>query len=400
MSWLSEFLHSPLDYVSEHPWKTLGLITGASALTAAPFVAPFALPEIGAAAGGLFGAGEAGAAAFGGAEAAGVGAGEGALFGGTDAAFGAAGGVGDALGFSPAEGLIGESAGLGQDAGVSNWISSLGGGEGSIDAGGGLDAYASTASDGSGSFADKWAGITNSGMPDFQAPSPDYSEGIVGSGGGGEAAPPGGMPGQPQGNVWGDPISGVDGTAAGAPDKSFLGGLWDSTKAYATAHPFQAAGAGIAGLGLLNNVIQGQRTSPEMNAIGANAGAMNQQSQVMMKYLTSGTLPPGLDQAIKLSTQAAEANAVANAARNGMPTNPVQNTALAQQLSSIRQQAVADVAKMGVQLMSQGLSMAQISNQLYLQLEQLNRQQARDTGVAIANFAAALNGSGSMRRAA
>lgn len=389
MSWFSEFMHSPLDYIGDHPWKSLALIGGPIAAAAAPW----ALPEIGAAAGGLFGAGEAGAAAFGGAEAAGAGAAEGGLFGGTDALFGGGGAVGDALGFSPAEGLIGQQAGLGPDAGVTDWISSLGGG-GTPDAASGLDAYAA----GDGSFADKWAGITGGETPNYASPSPDYSEGIIGSQGSGEAAPPGGMPGEPQGTAWGNPIT--DGTSGAAADKSFLGGMWDSTKAYATAHPFQAAGAGIAGLGLVNNVLQGQRTSPNMAAMQGNAGAMNQQSQVMMKYLTSGTLPPGLDQAIKLSTQAATANAVANAARDGMPTNPTQNTALAQQLSSIRNNAVADVAKMGVQLMSQGLSMAQISNQLYLQLEQLNRQQARDTGVAIANFAAALNGSGSVRRAA
>ncbi len=391
MSWLSEFVHSPLDYISDHPLKALGLLAAPVAAVTSPFWAPAAGAAlgIGGAAGGLFGAGE---AAAGGA----LGAGEAAgAFGGAEAA---AGGIGDALGFSAGEGLVGEAAGLGPDAGVSDWITSLGGG-GTPDAASGLDAYAA----GDGSFADKWAGITGGGAPDYTAPAGLDAGGSAPMGG--EAAPMGGMPGEPQATAWGDPITGgngVAGTAGGppSPDKSWLGGMWDSTKAYAMAHPFQAAGAGIAGLGLANNILQGQRTSPERKALWATAGVMNQQSQGMMKSLTSGTRPPGLDQAIKLSTQAAEANAVANAARNGMPTNPVQNTALAQQLASIRQNAVADVAKMGVQLMSQGLSMAQISNQLYLQLEQLNRQQSRDTGVAIANFAAALNGGGAMRRAA
>lgn len=394
MSWLSSFLHNPLDYTMDHPWKTLGLVTGASALTAAPFVAPELLAGAGA-----FGA-EAGAVGAADAAATGsflgdIGTGIGSAVSGAGTALSDFAGtvgqginsvgnaIGDALPFSQLEGAPGVNPNALADAGAQSFMNNPGGALPDLTASPSLDTLSYTPNE-----------VVQNGFNDV---APQWND----------AAPPGGASPQDAANAaleppipdpYGAPGSPATSAAPGTPGSP--PGLWDATKAYAMSHPFQAAGAGIAGLGLVNNILQGQRTSPEMKAISGNAGAMNQQSQVMMKYLTSGTLPPGLDQAIKLSTQAAEANAVANAARNGMPTNPTQNTALAQQLSSIRNNAVADIAKMGTQLMSQGLSMAQISNQLYLQLEQLNRQQARDTGVAIANFAAALNGGGTMRAAA
>ena len=406
MSWFSEFVHDPIEFVQDEPLKALALVGGPIAAVAAPW----AIPEIAGAAG-LFGAGEAAAGA--GAGLFGAGEGLSGLVGGAteglgglvsgagDLFAGTAGSLGDALGFSAGEGAIGEAAGLGNasnaiaDAGAQSFIDNpvaFG-----ADTGLGPD-LSSYTWEGPGGLGERF-----SGMPDFSNGPTNFgpSQATMDSVGGT-------VPMAPQASAGGGDLSamamdpsGISGAGKGAGDASTgLGGFWDSTKAYAMAHPFQTAGVGIAGLGLANNLLQGQRTSPEMAAMGANAAAMNKQSQMMMNYLQTGKLPPGLQASITQATQAMKAKIIANHARNGMPTDPSQNSALAQELNGVDMYAYSELAKTGIQLLNSGVQMAGISNQLYAQLEALNRQQSKETGIAIANFAAALNGGGTMRRAA
>ncbi len=390
MSWFSEFVHDPIEYIQDEPWKAAALI-GAPL---AAFAAPFAAPAIGGALGlgaaegavgaGLFGGAAEGAGLFGGAGealsglAGGASEGLSSLVGGAGDLFGGAGSAfGDALGFSAPEGLLGETAGLGNasnaiaDAGASSFIDNPGAAFGEVGLGSDLDAMA---------YAPDFEGAVNANY------SPSSSFGV------GEAAPEGGMPGMPDSSYV---------SSAPAPEKpGMLSSFWDSTKSYAMSHPFQTAGAGIAGLGLASNLFQGQRVSPEMKAMAANAGQMNAQSMQMMKYLQTGELPPGLQAGINQATSAMKAKIIANHAKNGMPTNPSQNSALAQELNGVDMAAYSKLAETGIQLLNSGISMAGISNQLYGMLEKLNRDQAQQTGVAIANFAAALNGGGTIRRAA
>lgn len=354
MSWFSQFIDDPGDFISEHPWKALGLLAAPVAAVAAPFLAP----EVGAAAG-LWGAGEA---------AGGAALGEGALAGAS--LEGLAGGA--ASGTAASEGLFG---GMG--------LGGLGGEAGGL--GSGALSFSGEPAVGMGGDLPSW--LTNpSGMEgaDAMAYAPeapvDYSEGLPGgSGFGGEAAPMGGGA---------DPYGAA---ASGSEKPGFLSNLWDK----ATNDPLKAAGIGLSGAGLAYNLASSANNSPNVAAMQASAGAQSAQAKQLMSYLQKGQLPPGLEGIAKTMQQSMDAQAIANAAKNGLSTDPTQNTSLMNQLSANKERVFGWIAQQGVQLLNSGIQLSGLSNGLYAQLEALDRQKAQQTGQAIANFAAALNGGGS-----
>ncbi len=166
--------------------------------------------------------------------------------------------------------------------------------------------------------------------------------------------------------------------------------LWSSV----TDNPLKAAGIGISGLGLGYNMLSGANKSPNIEAMQASAGAQSAQAKQLMSYLQKGQLPPGLEGIAKTMKQSMDAQAIANAAKSGMSTDPTQNTSLMNQLSANNDRVFGWIAQQGVQLLNSGIQLSGLSNSLYAQLEQLDRQKSQQTGQAIANFAAALNGGG------
>jgi hypothetical protein len=110
-----------------------------------------------------------------------------------------------------------------------------------------------------------------------------------------------------------------------------------------------------------------------------------------MSYLTSGTLPAGLKAQLDQATAAAKARVISNYASQGLSTDPNQNSALAQQLAMIDQQAVISIAQIGQQLFTSGVSASGLSSQLYGQLVQIDATQTANIGKAIANFAGAIS---------
>lgn len=345
MSWLSSFLHNPIDYISENPLKALGLLAAPLGLAAAPFLAP----EIGA----------------------------------------IGGGIGEALGFGGA--AEGTALGLAPEVGGNSLQGLLEG------AGGPFESFASGAPGGgapstlsslvqapelvpgsSAHFTDTFSQL-NSGA---------FSEGLPGgSGFGGEAAPIGGttpMQAAAEGAT-GPGINAGGAEAGGSFWDKIVGGAKDSIM----KNPI---GVGLAGAGLGYNMLTGSRQSPEMKALSGQAGQLNQQQAQLMSYLQKGTLPPGLQQGVQNATAAMKATIISNHARNGMNTDPSQNSALAQELGNVDRYAIELIAKEGVALMNSGLQAAGISSNLYAMLEKIHMQQAQSTGQAIANFAAALSG--------
>lgn len=364
MSWFSQFIDDPGGFISDHPWKALGLL----AAPLGAIAAPFALPEIGAAAG-IGGAAE---GALGGAAAAG-GLGEGALAGASleGLAGGAAGGTAASEGLFGGLGLSGfggEAGGLGSSAlGFS--------GEAAPGMGGDLASWLGAPGGAGGDAADAFA----AGAP--QAADQLGYGGLPGEPGfGGEAAPIGGAP---------DP-AGLAGAPNSGEQPGMLSNLWDNV----AANPLKSAGIGVAGLGLGYNMLSGANRSPNVAAMTASAGAQSAQAQQLMGYLQKGTLPPGLEGVAKTMQQSMDAQAIANAAKSGMPTDPTQNTSLMNQLSANKERVFGWIAQQGVQLLNSGITLSGLSNTLYAQLEQLDRQKSQQTGQAIANFAAALNGGG------
>jgi hypothetical protein len=163
-----------------------------------------------------------------------------------------------------------------------------------------------------------------------------------------------------------------------------------------------ALGAGGLGYSIYSGM---QQTANEKslqasaNTANANSSALESQGQGLVNYLTSGTLPPAYQTQIDQSIQSAIAQAKSNAAAQGLPTDPTQNTALATQIQQIQNQApilqeqiAAQLAGTGTSLINAGAGAAGLSGQLYQALVQNDTTQAANAGKAIATLAAALNG--------
>lgn len=331
MSWFSEFVHHPSA-------KSFGKIfsnplydLGGIAALAAPFL----LPELGGALG-LGAAAEGGGAALG-AEALG------------------AEGIG---GLGAAEGLGGEAA--------------LGAAEG----GSGLDALLGGAA------------FDEAALPTSATLTSGTSEGLgLGSL---DSMFPGGALGGGSGGAPLDVLASSTGgnSAASSASTSFLDKLLQGATNQVTKNPLGIA-TGIGGLGLsfLN-----QKPAPEMGTIKNSASFLGMQGQQLAQYLQNGTLPPGLKAAVDQASASAKARIVSNHAANGMSTDPNQNSALAQELSSADQNAVMMTAQIGQQLLTTGINEIGLSTQLYEYLMKMDQANSDRIGKAIMNFASAMGG--------
>lgn len=213
------------------------------------------------------------------------------------------------------------------------------------------------------------------GLPsDFVAPDPTNLDRLAATG-------PSGAGGTP-------PTSLTAPAGGSAPS----GGVLDSLVAGAKANPLQTAGIAASG-GLLAASLFGDNTGPYDAKLQKQANSLNAQGQQLMSYLTSGTLPPGIKAGVDQATKAARAKAISNAAQQGQPTDPTKNTALAQQLQAIEQQAYISTAQIGQLLLQSGLSETQMATGIYETLAKIDQQQAAQLTQAIAGFAAALGGS-------
>lgn len=173
-----------------------------------------------------------------------------------------------------------------------------------------------------------------------------------------------------------------------------------------TSNPLGVA-LGAGGLGY--SIYEGSQNTKNQQALqasastaNANSGALEAQGQGLVNYLTSGTLPAQYQTQIDQSIQSAIAQAKSNAAAQGLPTDPTQNTALATQIQQIQNQApilqeqiAAQLAGTGTSLINAGAGAAGLSGQLYQALVQNDTTQAANAGKAIATLAAALNGKSS-----
>lgn len=219
------------------------------------------------------------------------------------------------------------------------------------------------------------------------------------------------------------PATGVDPTAAGGAANVAGGGSATGTGAASgstsissllgnagsgaidslTKNPIPVA-LGAAGLGY--NIYKGTQDTANQKALSADAATATANSnnmvasgEALQQYLTSGTLPPQYMTQVQQAIADAKTSAIANAAAQGLPTDPTKNTALATTLAKIdasEPQMISQVASQlfssGSSLVSAGQSAAGLSGQLYQALVANDTTQAANTGKAIATLAAALNG--------
>ena len=164
-------------------------------------------------------------------------------------------------------------------------------------------------------------------------------------------------------------------------------------------------GAATAGVGLLNNLTNGNQApagSPALNATAtaANTTAAQQTAAgtALQQYIASGTLPAGYEDQVQQAAQSARQTIISNYANRGLPTDPTRNSALAQELTQVdarlpamREQLAQQLATAGTGMVANGLQATGISSGIYQNLANLQNSQQQQRAQAIANFASSLN---------
>lgn len=154
-------------------------------------------------------------------------------------------------------------------------------------------------------------------------------------------------------------------------------------------NPLQTA---IAAGGLAAGLFGNSKTPSGYDDLKAAAANLNSTGSVLQQYLTTGTLPPGMQTSVDQATQAAKARVVQNYANRGLSTDPTKNSSLQQELAQIDQQAVITAATIGDSLMKTGLSASGMANQIYQALVKIDTDKSQRVGSAISNFASSLGG--------
>ena len=138
--------------------------------------------------------------------------------------------------------------------------------------------------------------------------------------------------------------------------------------------------------GLASNILMGNRAMPGEGAISATAARLGQQSEAMQQYLTSGTLPQGLQSGLTSAGAAAKATIRSRHASSGTSGSSAEQ----QELASVDSQMQTQGANMALSLYQTGLNEAQISSNLYRTILQGALQQDQALGSAIGRFASSL----------
>lgn len=172
---------------------------------------------------------------------------------------------------------------------------------------------------------------------------------------------------------------------------SFLGQLGQGAINSVTKNPLGIAAAG----GLLGyDLLKGNPTDPNQAALKQKADQLGAQGDTLRNYLATGTLPPALKAQLDQATKAEKARITSGYAARGQPTDPNQNSALAQELNAVDTNAVAAMAQAQIQMLNTGINETGMSTQLYETLVKLDSAQNDQLMKAISSFAAALGGGG------
>lgn len=248
-------------------------------------------------------------------------------------------------------------------------------------------------------LSDPAPGFYGGGVSGANAPSAlsDPLPGYYGGTGAGGAASPSALS-PPAAGTYGAGAGAAGATGANAPfnyDNSTTGGILNSL---GVTTPGQDPGAfatgiaknpgalvGAAGLGY--NLLKGNSV-PDQSKLEGQAQQLSTQGKELASYLQSGQLPAGAQAALSQATNAAKASVRSNFASQGLSGSQQEAQALQQiDLNAAQQQfSIAD------KLLTQGLDETKLSSSIYSDLLKVNQEQTKDTGSAIANFAASLGG--------
>jgi hypothetical protein len=145
--------------------------------------------------------------------------------------------------------------------------------------------------------------------------------------------------------------------------------------------------AGLAGVGgELYSMSKGNK-KPEFQAQNEAAAAqMASQGNQLQGYLTTGTLPPGIQAGLNQARDAAISTVKSQYAARGQSGSSSEADAI----NSINTQVVSNGANIATQLLNQGISESEFASQIYANLMQTSIQQDEKLSNSIANFSGAL----------
>ena len=141
----------------------------------------------------------------------------------------------------------------------------------------------------------------------------------------------------------------------------------------------------IPAAGLAYSAIQGNKMPPGYDQIASQAAALGQQGTQLSQYLTSGTLPPGIQSGVNQASEAAKATIRSRYAAMGMSGSSSE----AQDLAAVDERMASEGANIGMQLLQQGVSETGLSSQLYQALMGTAISQDQQLADAIGAFSKA-----------
>ena len=139
----------------------------------------------------------------------------------------------------------------------------------------------------------------------------------------------------------------------------------------------------LGGLGL--DLAKGNTPVKGQNQVSQIAASTLGQGQQLGSYLTTGTLPPGLQQSIDNAANSAKA-----AIRSKYAALGGNSSAMEQDLANVDMQASAQGGQMAIQLLNSGINETQLSAQLYQSLMQNSLQQNGQLSQGVGSLANAL----------
>lgn len=141
----------------------------------------------------------------------------------------------------------------------------------------------------------------------------------------------------------------------------------------------------LGGLTIGNDLLKGNQTLPGETQIGAIANQLGDQSKQLSSYLANGTLPPGVDAALRQAGTSAQAAIRSQYAARGMSGS----SAEAADLANVHNTIATQGASIATNLLNTGINEANLSASLYGQIMKNAMEQDNQLSSALATLAAA-----------
>ena len=172
--------------------------------------------------------------------------------------------------------------------------------------------------------------------------------------------------------------AGTGGAAAAHTAATGRSGLLGSV----SKNPMMALDLGLVGL----SALRGQQTVPAEGLLNSQAGRLSAQGAQMEGYLTSGTLPPGLQGTLTSAGNSAEAAIRSQYAAHGMTGSSAEAQDVAAEQARVQQQG----SQLALQMFQQGLNETNMADSIYSSLMQQEMQRDNALGQSIGAFAQSL----------